>query len=521
MGTAQKSGGPTIDSEQVPGDLTATLRARVLVAVEVAATGTTLVVHLSVGLVSVGRRFAPRAGEQLSDHHVHRTVFDGGIGFNCLGNSTEQNSGPDSGGETGTDNLFSPPWYREPMLPRVAAFTDTYLPTVNGVTYAVRAWRGEYHDRGGRMHVVYPDGDRRPERAEHPVESVPFPFYEGFRVGVPDVPAAVRAADIVHAHTPFTLGLSGLALARRENVPFVASYHTPTREYADYVDPAALLETGPAGLDAFDPTETLSELDPTGVVDDLTGAGPGVDLPFDPASAALGEAADQYERVFYERADAVVVPSETARRRLPRSVSSSSVAVVGNGVDLDRFRPVDTAGFRQRHDLPDGPLVGYTGRHGHEKDLDVLVEAAADLGATVVFGGDGPARDDLATRASEVDGDVRFLGFLDREELPAFYAALSVFVLPSPVETQGLVALEANACGTPAVGADAGALVDTVDAGETGYRFDPGDPDSLADAVRQTLAEREHLRERCLERRPETGVERAVDRLLALYRTVT
>ncbi len=406
------------------------------------------------------------------------------------------------------------------MLPRVAAFTDTYLPTVNGVTYAVRAWRGEYHDRGGRMHVVYPDGGRRPERAEHPVESVPFPFYEGFRVGVPDVPPAVRAADVVHAHTPFTLGLSGLALARRADVPFVASYHTPTREYADYVDPAALLDP-PAPLEEFDPAGVLADVDPTGVVDDLRGAGgPGVDLPFDPAGAAVGEAADRYERVFYERADAVVVPSETARERLPRGVSSSKVVVIGNGVDLDRFRPVDAAAFRERHDLPEGPLVGYTGRHGQEKDLDVLVEAAADLDATVVLGGDGPARAELETRAADRDGDVRFLGFLDREELPAFYAALSVFVLPSPVETQGIVALEANACGTPAVGADAGALVDTVDAGETGYRFDPGDPDALAEAVRRTLAERDRLREHCLRCREATGVGRAVDRLVALYRTL-
>ena len=409
------------------------------------------------------------------------------------------------------------------MLPRVAAFTDTYLPTVNGVTYAVRAWRDEYHDRDGRMHVVYPDGDRPPERAEHPVESVPFPFYDGFRVGVPDVPPAVRATDVVHAHTPFTLGLSGLAHARREGVPFVASYHTPTREYADYVDPAALVETAaPGPLDEFDPAGTLSDLDPTGVVDDLGGSdAPGVDLPFDPADAALGGAADQYERVFYERADAVVVPSETARGRLPTGVSPERVVVIGNGVDLDHFRPVDPTGFVERHDLPDGPLVGYTGRHGHEKDLDVLVDAAAHLDATVVLGGDGPARDHLAKRASEVDGDVRFLGFLDRQELPALYAALSAFVLPSPVETQGLVALEANACGTPAVGADAGALVDTVDAGETGYRFDPGDPAALATAVRRVLAERDHLRDRCLGRRGETGVGRAVDRLLALYRTLT
>ncbi len=75
--------------------------------------------------------------------------------------------------------------------------------------------------------------------------------------------------------------------------------------------------------------------------------------------------------------------------------------------------------------------------------------------------------------------DVRFLGFLERDELAAFYSALDVFAFPSPVETQGLVALEANACGTPVVGANAGALSNTIVAGETGYHFESGDIEGI------------------------------------------
>jgi hypothetical protein len=95
-------------------------------------------------------------------------------------------------------------------LPRVAAFTDTYLPTVNGVTYTVKTWRDRWTDRGGRMDVVYPDSEYDPATDEHPVSSVPFPFYDGFRVGLPQVPEAVDDADLVHAHTPFGIGIGGL-----------------------------------------------------------------------------------------------------------------------------------------------------------------------------------------------------------------------------------------------------------------------------------------------------------------------
>jgi glycosyltransferase involved in cell wall biosynthesis len=359
----------------------------------------------------------------------------------------------------------------------VAAFTDTYLPTVNGVTYTVETWRDCWAGRGGRMDVVYPRTDGyAPRPGEHPVRSLPFPFYPGFRLGVPLIPRRVCDAEVVHAHTPFAVGLAGLRLARRRDRPFVASYHTPTAEYADYVAPAA-------------------------------------------GEALVERVTERYERWFLNRADAVLAPSEATAAHLTDDVGvATSVTVVPNGVDTERFRPVDPDAFLGRYGLDgDRPLLGYTGRHGYEKRLADVVDAAAALDATVVFGGDGPARDDLESRAADRDVDARFLGFLDREELPAFYSALDAFVFPSPVETQGLVALEANACGTPVVGADEGALADTVEDGVTGYHFDTGDVASLRESIRRTLAEREALAESCLARRDRHGVDRAVDRLAEVY----
>lgn len=358
-------------------------------------------------------------------------------------------------------------------------FTDTYLPTVNGVTYTVWTWRQRWERRGGRMPVVYPgDGDRPAGDREYPVPSVPFPFYRGFRFGWPRIPDDVAAAepDIVHAHTPFTLGLAARRLARRRDVPLVASYHTPAREYADYIS------------DAF--------------------------------AGAVRRAADQYERWFFGQADAVIVPSEVAAERV--QTAGTPVHVVSNGVDTDLFAPVDEAtcaAFRQRHDLPDGPLVGYTGRHGHEKRLRDLVEATDGVDVGVVIAGDGPARERLERLADGRD-HVRFLGFLDREELPAFYTTLDAFAFPSPVETQGLVALEAIACGTPVVAVDGGALAETIEDGATGYHFPPGDIDRFRTAIRRTLAETEALSERCLDRRESLCVERSIDDLEVVYESV-
>lgn len=361
--------------------------------------------------------------------------------------------------------------------PRVAAFTDTYLPTVNGVTYTVKGWRERWEDRGGRMDVVYPDSEHDPGPREHPVRSLPFPFYDGFRVGLPSVPDAVDAVDVVHAHTPFGVGLGGLRLAHKRDVPLVVSYHTPTSEYAEYLSVNGTIEK------------------------------------------SVRRAATAYERWFLNRAAVVVVPSAETGRHVTEDVGvDSTVEVVPNGVDTEFFRP-ETADFRDRYDLPAGTLVGYTGRHGYEKQLPRIVEAIdrLDRDVTLVFGGDGPAREGLEELAAERDVRARFLGFLDREDLPAFYATLDVFAFPSPVETQGLVALEANACGTPVAGVDAGALSDTIDDGENGYTAPPGDVDAFRDVIARTLDERDRLHERCLDRRDQMSVSAAIDTLEGVY----
>jgi glycosyltransferase involved in cell wall biosynthesis len=371
----------------------------------------------------------------------------------------------------------------------VAAFTDTYLPTVNGVTYTVQTWRDRWEDRGGRMDVVYPGADgHEPDGGEYPVASLPFPFYDGFRFGVPRIPDGVDDADVVHAHTPFGLGLGALRLARRSDRPVVANYHTPTGEYAGYL--------------------TLTSW-----------------APLEPVYQRLSE---RYERWFFSHVDAVIAPSDAARDHLVDDVGvgergpATEVHVVPNGVDVDRFSPADGAAFRARYDLGDGPLVGYTGRHGYEKRLeDVLAAAAGIDGVTVVFGGDGPAREELEAAAADYDVEARFLGFLDREELSGFYTALDTFAFPSPVETQGLVALEATACGTPVVGVDAGALSDTVTDGQNGYHYPPGDIDAFRERIRDALAERATFRDRCLDCRESISVERAVDELRDVYASLT
>ena len=108
----------------------------------------------------------------------------------------------------------------------------------------------------------------------------------------------------------------------------------------------------------------------------------------------------------------------------------------------------------------------------------------------LVFAGDGPERNSLERRASELGfaARVRFLGFLNQSQLPSAYCAADVFVLPSLFEPFGLVVNEAMLCGLPVVVSDrVGAKFDLVRPGENGYVYPAGNIDALAATLREIL----------------------------------
>lgn len=368
------------------------------------------------------------------------------------------------------------------METRVGAFTDTYLPTINGVTYTVKSWRDKWQANGGEMPIVFPSSSQYdPEDGEFEVRSLPFPFYDGYRLGVPQLPSELADVDIVHAHTPFGLGLAALRMVRGTDRPLVASFHTPCGEYTDYISPFESLSTRLRGVSQW------------------------------------------YERWFLNHADVVVAPTESAATFLREEMGiDTTIDIVPNGVDLDRFYPRESTGFRERYELPDGPLIGYTGRHGYEKRLPEIIEAAAHGSTewTIVLGGDGPASEEIAELADEHGIDLRMLGFLDREELPEFYSAIDVFAFPSPVETQGIVALESIACGTPVVGVKARALIETIEDGRTGYHYEQGDPEDFATQLQRAIDNQSTLEAGCLDARTETSLEFAMEALEDVYERV-
>ena len=201
------------------------------------------------------------------------------------------------------------------------------------------------------------------------------------------------------------------------------------------------------------------------------------------------------QRALYRRADCVVVTNPVAAAQSPLVRCASRVAVIPLGVDLQRYRaltPAQRARVEQiRREMP-GPLVLFVGRLVYYKGLDVLIRAMTDCPATLVIAGEGPLEGELRRLASALDLERRitFLGGVSDEDLPAYYRASDVFVLPSvaPTEAFGLVQVEAMASGVPVVSTNLPTGVPWVNQHDaTGLTVPPRDEASLGAALRRLI----------------------------------
>lgn len=365
----------------------------------------------------------------------------------------------------------------EPL--RVALFTDTYTPQMNGVAKTLNRLVGEL---GARGHAVRIYTTSFPKVADSPTvrrfRSVPFWAYEELRLATPHTRRVVRELanwrpSIVHAATPFGLGLTARWAARSLGVPFVTSYHTSLAQYARFYGLGAISTPGMAFL-----------------------------------------------RWFHNGGRRTFVPTTAIGNEL-EAIGFRNLAVWSRGVDPERFHPRHRAAtMRERMGArPDDIVVAYVGRVAREKGIDVAARAMAlveDRHPNTLFAiaGDGPAEAEcrrIAPRRSF------FAGRLSGESLSAFYASADIFVFPSTTDTFGNVLLEAMASAMAIVTADVPQSIEVVGE-DVGTFARAGDHRAFAGAIAALLenhprldASRRAAREAALTRRWDDVFDRLVD----------
>jgi glycosyltransferase involved in cell wall biosynthesis len=330
---------------------------------------------------------------------------------------------------------------------RIALFTGNYNYVRDGANQALNRLVGYCLQQGASVRIYAPT-----------VETPAFPP-TGDLIGVPSfaiptrseyraplmIPASIKAdikafrPNIFHIASPEILGHRAVTLARKWDVPVVASVHTRFETYFRYYR--------------------------LGFVEPLI-------------EAAL--------RRLYRRCDAIFAPSESMVDVLRGQRMNDDVGIWTRGVDRDIFTPARRSlDWRQSHGIADDePVIGFVGRLVMEKGLDVFSDAIDQLQARgirhkVLIIGDGPAGDWFRQRLP----NGVFAGYQQGEALGRAVASMDMLFNPSITETFGNVTLEAMASALPVVAATATGSQSLVRHGVTGALVPPGDIGGFADAL--------------------------------------
>jgi len=339
---------------------------------------------------------------------------------------------------------------------RVAIFTETFLPKMDGIVRVVCLLLDHLSENGIETAIVAPnlgelDGYNDTKLIR--VNGVTLPIYPELKVGPPMIRTYQQLQafnpDVAHFIHPVMIGIPGMAMSKRMGVPTLASFHLDLARMATH--------------------HNLSFMRPV---------------------------ADYLTRLVFNWADYSLAPSKLIQREM-LELGVHEVGLWKRGVDAERFHPRfknDEMRMRLSDGNPDDTLMVYVGRLSHEKQVhqfkDIL-ERVPNTRLAIVGG--GPSNDEL--KAHFAGTKTNFVGYLHGEELSQAYASADMFVFASALETFGLVVVEAMAAGLPVVSSRVGGIPDVIKEGVNGYSFDVGDIDSMVEGVRQIASDRANMKQ--------------------------
>jgi len=324
---------------------------------------------------------------------------------------------------------------------RVALVTESFLPSVNGVTNSVIRVIDTLQEHDHEVLIIAPTRTS-PTYQGFDVVTSPFVPLGGFPVAIPTPSITAQLdrfqPDLIHAAAPFWLGGQALAYAAKRGIPSIAVYQT---DVAGYMQRYGLEFAGP-------------------ILDAVTAA-------------------------IHRPATLSLAPTPDGRDYL-NSLGINNVELWGRGVDDVLFTPTRKTTDRVRELrirlAPQGhKIIGYVGRLAPEKQVGRLIELCELRGIHLFVVGDGPDRSDLENRFS--GHPVTFAGRLSGGDLADAYAAMDVFVHCGTEETFGQTIQEAHASGVPVIAPNKGGQRHVIRDGVDGYLVDASIWGSFRDTV--------------------------------------
>ena len=348
---------------------------------------------------------------------------------------------------------------------RIGLFTDTYAPQVNGVSISLQLVSEGLQRRGHQVTIFAPRipgyKDDRPGVVRLP--SLKYLNDPPIYVAVLGTPRSTwsltrKHFDVLHAHSPLTVGLLAYFTASTKNLPLIYTYHTSITDYTHYLK--------------------------------IIGG-----------TAVIRHAARWFSTTSTNLGDQIVVPSPKFYRLLLAQKVTKPIHTIPNGIDLSQFKAAKNPGsFRSRLGLkPDAPILLSVGRVDPEKRLDFLIDAFAGMAdqfpeAQLVFAGDGSARKKLEEHAAatKVKDRIHFLGMVNRAELPDLLHDATIFLSASTTEVHPISVIEAIASGLPLVAVQDEAFEGMIVENENGH-LTPLDVGAFCDTLVKLLSDPEKL----------------------------
>ena len=346
---------------------------------------------------------------------------------------------------------------------KIALFSETYFPEVNGVVSHVKVLKEGLEQLGHQVLVVTTDTNTHRHYVKNGVLYCPGKKMKkvyGYGAALPVSSKRFKYLkdfnpDVIHIHTEFGIGLFGLFTAKILKKPIVYTLHTVYDEYLYYLVPEILTE---AGKRIF----------------------------------------YQYIRKIAKHADVIIGPSKKSEDFLRRAGVYKKLQIVPNGVDTQKFSPnnvtkQDRNNIRACYNIPEDCVLGCTiTRLGKEKSIDVLIKYCKEYmqeneNFYLMIVGDGPARGDLQKLAVDlhIEDRVIFTGKILNKNIVPFYGASDVFMMTSLTEINSISMLEAMSMGLPVLQRYDEINKDQIIEGVNGFTF--YDEKSMADCLNKII----------------------------------